>query len=290
MGLGDLRRVPTPPRRAAQGHQRRRHGRPLRGAVLRDGRAQPRPEHAPSDADDRRRCRLVDEAIARRRARVLDLPDAAATGARRPPGAGHLAHADELLAIAEVMGRTRRGASRGRAPLRRATAPSWRQARAEVGWMADVTRHGGRPLTFGLAQSYHRARAYRGLELAAEANAAAPVRPQTTARGIGILFGASHPHALRRTPPGRRCATCRSTSELAACATPTSRARSSPRPRPTAREPTSSGIYVLERPRRPTTATTPPTRLPAVAAARGRHAGRGLHRPVARDRRPAFLN
>ena len=74
----------------AEGRQRRRHGRPLRGAPPRDGRAQPRRGARRPTTTSRAMCELVDEAMRRRRARLLDVAHVAAPRARRPAGARHL--------------------------------------------------------------------------------------------------------------------------------------------------------------------------------------------------------
>ncbi|HET9728839.1 MAG TPA: amidohydrolase family protein, partial [Acidimicrobiia bacterium] len=60
----------------------------------------------------------------------------------------------------------------------------------------------GRPVTFGLAQSNARPALYRKiLDLVDEAaGAGATLRPQTTARGIGLLFGLQHRTFFDRAP------------------------------------------------------------------------------------------
>ena len=81
LGLGDVRRVSVVGRQAPQGHQRRRHGGPLRRALVGDGQAQPRAEDC---RRGRHRAHARDRARRhpRRRARLLDLAHASCT--RRP--------------------------------------------------------------------------------------------------------------------------------------------------------------------------------------------------------------
>jgi N-acyl-D-amino-acid deacylase len=67
----------------------------------------------------------------------------------------------------------------------------------EVAWMRELSIRTGRPVTFGFVQNRSDPTAWQyWLELVAEANAAgADIRPQTTTRGIGVLFGLAN-----RTP------------------------------------------------------------------------------------------
>jgi N-acyl-D-aspartate/D-glutamate deacylase len=72
------------------------------------------------------------------------------------------------------------------------------KSRAEIAWMAELSRATGRPVTFGISQADARPDLYRrAIEFAEDGNAAgARVRPQTTVRGIGLLVGLS----CSRTP------------------------------------------------------------------------------------------
>src|SRR5207247_8124548 len=74
--------------------------------------------------------------------------------------------------------------------------------RAEVHWMAEINRRTGRPVTFGLAQSNAGPELYRKiLELVdEEGELGGELRPQTTARGIGLLFGLQHRTFFDRAP------------------------------------------------------------------------------------------
>ncbi len=142
-------------------------------------------------------CALVDEAIA---AGAMGFSTSRTLLHRVPDGRpvpGTWATAEELLAIAEVMGRRGHGVFEAAPRVGERDGDDYTATRAEVEMMSDITIASGRPLTFGLAHSYRRDDLYRRvLEFVAEGNArGAQVRPQTTARGIGILFGLSH-----RTP------------------------------------------------------------------------------------------
>ena len=68
--------------------------------------------------------------------------------------------------------------------------------------MAEINRRTGRPVTFGLAQSNAGPELYKViLDLVdEEAAAGGELRPQTTARGIGLLFGMQHRTFFDRAP------------------------------------------------------------------------------------------
>ncbi len=140
---------------------------------------------------------VVDEAIA---AGALGFSTSRTMLHRVPDGRavpGTYAQPRELLAIAEVLGTWGRGTFEVAPRLGERDGPDLANTRAEGEWMAEVNRRTGRPVTFGLAQSDHRPDLYaRVLELVDDVTASgAELRPQTTARGIGLLFGLSH-----RTP------------------------------------------------------------------------------------------
>ena len=63
--------------------------------------------------------------------------------------------------------------------------------RAEVAWMAEVNRTTGRPVTFGVAQTDFRPGLFEHVLAFVDEEVAtgAMLRPQTTPRGIGLLFG-----------------------------------------------------------------------------------------------------
>ena len=108
------------------------------------------------------------------------------------PVPGTYAEPAELFAFAEVLRRHGAGvfesASRiGEGERDNADIPG---TRAEMAWMGEVSRRSGRPVSFGLLQHDSRPDLYaRVIELAKHENlTGAMVRPQTTARSVGVLF------------------------------------------------------------------------------------------------------
>lgn len=108
------------------------------------------------------------------------------------PIPGTYAEPDELYVLADVLGRHGAGvfesASRiGEGERDDADVP---KTRAELAWMGEVSRRSGRPVSFGLTQHDSRPDLYaRVIGFAKEENASgAVVRPQTTARSVGVLF------------------------------------------------------------------------------------------------------
>ena len=77
--------------------------------------------------------------------------------------------------------------------------------RAEVAVMGEISRRSGRPVSYGLVQSNRRPDLYaQVIDFTKEENAqGAMVRPQTTARGIGILFGLFNRTPWDRSPAFR---------------------------------------------------------------------------------------
>ena len=176
----------------AQGPERRRHGGALRVASVRDGRARPR-----SGAADGRRSgdhgRSARRGDARRSAGLQHQPHVPAQGARRSPRAGHVRRARRSCSRSPTCSAaTAPGSSRAPAASARAiaTTPTCPSTRAEMAWMGEVSRRSGRPVSFGLLQHDSRPDLYaRVIELAKDENAlGANVRPQTTARSVGMLF------------------------------------------------------------------------------------------------------
>jgi len=150
-------------------------------------------EPAP-DADVDAMCGLVDEAIA---AGALGFSTSRTLLHRVPDGRpvpGTWADPAELLAFGDVMGRRGRGVFEAAPRLGERDTDDYQATRTEIGWMGELSRRTGRPVTFGLAHSFRRPDLYRRvLEFVHDENGrGAMVRPQTTARGIGLLFGLSH--------------------------------------------------------------------------------------------------
>lgn len=149
----------------------------------------------PATADDiAAMADLVDEAIG---AGALGFSTSRTLLHRVPDGRpvpGTWAQPDELFAIAEVLGRRGRGTFEVAPRLGERDDDTLEGTRAEVAWMGEVNRRTGRPVTFAMAHSFARPELYRRiLEFVDEEAARGGVlRPQTTARGIGLLFGISH--------------------------------------------------------------------------------------------------
>jgi N-acyl-D-aspartate/D-glutamate deacylase len=152
-------------------------------------------DRGPATADDiATMVDLVDEAIGRG---ALGFSTSRTLLHRVPDGRpvpGTWAEPEELLAIGDVLGRHGRGTFEVAPRLGERDGDDLDATRAEVAWMAEINRRTGRPVTFGLAHSFARPDLYaRVLEFVDdEATRGASLRPQTTARGIGLLFGIAH--------------------------------------------------------------------------------------------------
>jgi N-acyl-D-aspartate/D-glutamate deacylase len=136
---------------------------------------------------------LVDEAIG---AGALGFSTSRTLLHRVPDGRmvpGTWADERELHAIADVLGRHGKGVYEV-APRFERPGDNWEGTRAEIGWMAAINRRTKRPVTFGLAQSNVGPELFRVILRLVDEEAATggELRPQTTARGIGLLFGLQH--------------------------------------------------------------------------------------------------
>jgi N-acyl-D-amino-acid deacylase len=107
------------------------------------------------------------------------------------PVPGTWATPEELYAFADVLARYGRGVFESASRLGERDGADLAGTRAELAWMGEVSRRSGRTVTFGLAQSDRRPELFRQVVgFAREENALGGcVRPQTTARGVGVLFG-----------------------------------------------------------------------------------------------------
>jgi N-acyl-D-aspartate/D-glutamate deacylase len=146
-------------------------------------------------------CDLVDEAMA---AGALGFSTSRTLLHRVPDGRpvpGTWADERELLAISGVLGRHGKGVYEV-APRFERPGDDYEGTRAELHWMAEINRRTGRTVTFGLAQSNAGPDLYRKiLEIVDdEARDGGELRPQTTARGIGLLFGMQHRTFFDRAP------------------------------------------------------------------------------------------
>ncbi|MEZ5255657.1 MAG: amidohydrolase family protein [Ilumatobacteraceae bacterium] len=113
------------------------------------------------------------------------------------PVPGTWARPEELYALGDVLGAFGKGVFENAGRFGERDDDHLSSTRAELAWMGELTRRCGRPMSFGLAQSNRRPEVYElVLELARGENArGANLRPQTTARGVGVLY-----HIEGRTP------------------------------------------------------------------------------------------
>jgi N-acyl-D-aspartate/D-glutamate deacylase len=144
---------------------------------------------------------LVDEAIG---AGALGFSTSRTLLHRVPDGRmvpGTWADERELHAIADVLGKHGRGVYEV-APRFERPGDNYEGTRAEIHWMAEINRRTKRPVTFGLAQSNLGPELFRVILRLVDEEAAAggELRPQTTARGIGLLFGMQHRTFFDQTP------------------------------------------------------------------------------------------
>ena len=119
------------------------------------------------------------------------------------PVPGTWATPDELFAFADVLGRHGRGRVRDAPPASAsATARTWPAPGPRWRGWARCPAARGRPVTFGLVQSDRRPELFRQVVgFAKEQNALGGcVRPQTTARGVGVLFGLQSRTPFDRSP------------------------------------------------------------------------------------------
>jgi N-acyl-D-amino-acid deacylase len=145
------------------------------------------------------------------------------------PVPGTYAEPAELFAFADVLGRHGAGvfesASRiGEGERDDADIPA---TRAEVAWMGEVSRRSGRPVSFGLLQHDSRPTLYADvIELTKQQNAmGGNVRPQTTARSVGVLFSLDTRSPFDRSVAWRDLKEMRNGKKLMALRDPATRAR-----------------------------------------------------------------
>jgi N-acyl-D-amino-acid deacylase len=159
-------------------------------------------DDTPATADDiAAMTDLVDEAMT---AGALGFSTSRTLLHRIPDGRfvpGTWADERELLAIADVLGRHGKGVYEV-APRFERPGANYEGTRTEVHWMAEINRRTQRPVTFGLAQSNAGPELFREILrlVDEEAETGGELRPQTTARGIGLLFGLQHRTFFDRSP------------------------------------------------------------------------------------------
>jgi N-acyl-D-aspartate/D-glutamate deacylase len=113
------------------------------------------------------------------------------------PVPGTYATPVELAAIASVLAGRGRGTIEVVPRIGERDGPARENSVAELSWMEQVSRESGRPLTFAIMQSDRRPDLWAWVmeQVAAARDRGADLRPQTTARGSGILYG-----LMGRTP------------------------------------------------------------------------------------------
>ena len=174
-----------------------------------------------------RMCEMADEALA---AGALGISTSRTLGHVVPDGRpvpGTWAEADELLKFGDVLGRAGKGLFEGAMRLGERDDESLTKTRAEVALMGEISRRSGRPVSYGLVQSNRRPDLYaQVIDLTKAENAkGALVRPQTTARGIGILFGLFNRTPWDRAPAFRDLHALAPAERLAAIRDPQWRTR-----------------------------------------------------------------
>ena len=163
-------------------------------------------DEAPATGDDiAAMVRLVDDAMS---AGALGVSTSRTLMHKVPDGRaipGTFAAADELLAFAEVLHEHGAGVFEGAMRLGERDNDDLDNTRAEVALRGEISRRSGRPVSFGLTESNRRPDLYeRVIDFVKSENAAgANVRPQTTARGVGILFGLETRTPFDRAPSWR---------------------------------------------------------------------------------------
>ena len=174
-----------------------------------------------------RMCEMAEEAL---RAGALGISTSRTLGHKVPDGRpvpGTWAGPDELLAFADVLGRTGRGLFEGAMRLGERDDDSLKLTREEVAVMGEISRRSGRSVSYGLVQSDRRPGLYaQVIEMTREQNRiGGNVRPQTTARGIGILFGLANRTPWDRAAAFRELNALPAGERLGALADPTFRSR-----------------------------------------------------------------
>jgi N-acyl-D-aspartate/D-glutamate deacylase len=143
------------------------------------------------------------------------------------PVPGTFAEADELLAFGDVLGKAGYGLFEGAMRLGERDDDELTKTRQELSIMGDISRRSGRPLSYGLVQSDRRPDLYsRVLDFNREENAnGAMLRPQTTARGIGMIYNLFNRTPWDRTESWRALRSLDREGRLAALRDPANRAR-----------------------------------------------------------------
>lgn len=143
------------------------------------------------------------------------------------PVPGTWAEADELLAFGDVLGKVGRGLFEGAMRLGERDDEALTKTRHEVAMLGEISRRSGRPVSYGLVQSDRRPDLYsKVIEFNLEENAnGAHLRPQTTARGIGMIYNLFNRTPWDRSPAWRALRTLSREERMAALRNPERRAQ-----------------------------------------------------------------
>ncbi len=162
------------------------------------------PEAAPSDAQLGEMAELLRAGMA---AGALGFSTSRTLRHTAPDGRnvpGTFADERELGALGQVLADLGRGVIE-LAPRFDGEGPSEPRCRSELAWMRDLSIATGRPITFNLTHTFANPEHHLlAIELAKDANGAgAQIRPQTTSRGIGVLFALGGSTPFDRHPSWR---------------------------------------------------------------------------------------
>ena len=179
----------------------------------------------PTDAELADMVRLVDEAMAAGAAGL----SISRTGRHTAPDGRHVpgtwAGEAEMVALAAAVGGHGRGVFGG-APRFDGEGLGEERARQEVALLAAMSSVAGRPLTFNLTNTFADPELWRQTVAFVEAANAggARIRPQTTSRGIGVIFSLGHATPFDRSPAWAALAGRPIADKLAAMRDPIARA------------------------------------------------------------------
>ncbi len=122
------------------------------------------------------------------------------------PVPGTYATVEELQGICRALGEQQRGVVEAATGINGTDPDTVREKlQTELQWMVDVSLSTGRPVTFGLAQGREALDAYAKVleQVEAGTERGAVLKPQSTARGIGVLFGFVNRTPFDRAPSWR---------------------------------------------------------------------------------------
>ena len=113
---------------------------------------------------------------------------------------------EELKGICAALGEHGRGVVEAATAINGGNEETVRRnLETEMGWMTDISLDTGRPVTFGLTQNRETPQAYEWTlkKVAESVQKGARIKPQSTTRGIGVLFGFQNRTPFDRAPAWR---------------------------------------------------------------------------------------